>query len=416
MGHASRWVTLVSSCTTDVAPAAQAWTRSGQRIHVSYTSTHPIPPHPPATHTVTPRTTSPQRTQVHHKHPPQHTSTTPSNATHPVPCIHRIPRPQRTHRTPRPQRRHPTPRRHARHVQNPRNEHTEHRFHTHNPHPPTGRNHSTHPTKGAPHSTPDRVHVSHQPSHAQALPTHPHWATSPTGTLHENRATPKPTTTKVSGASQPHHKHSTTLEPSHAPAPQWVPCRPRSLHPERTHRYRRYPKPTRWTPRTGNAWTQARKGCPPEHQHTERAHLDPTTHEQDTTRQHLRSSPLHGGRPTGRVLTHVRTAYPRRSGPLSPRTPEPRTSINARYYFHLDPLWLPARGFEHTARSLRPPGVTPVTVTPVTLPFLPCLNAGLSARLMVGWGKSAVMGSNLPLAGTLRSGQWRNTWHAEPVG
>lgn len=67
------------------------------------------------------------------------------------------------------------------------------------------------------------------------------------------------------------------------------------------------------------------------------------------------------------------------TGPSTPQAP----TINACYYLHLEPLWLPGEGFEHTARSLRPPGVTPVTVTPVTLHTLTYLSAGLSAGMVV---------------------------------
>lgn len=94
VGHPPGCAIPVLSCTTDVAPAAQAWTRSGQRNPV--TSPHPSPTHPPttshqqrtppATHHATvhqaphpyPPHTSPSSTSPHATHP---------SATHPYPQV-----------------------------------------------------------------------------------------------------------------------------------------------------------------------------------------------------------------------------------------------------------------------------------------------------------------------------------------
>lgn len=272
MGHASRWSTLVLSCTTDVAPAAQAWTRSGQRPPVTFLS--PIPyPHP---HLNEPRSPPPRAPS---RHAPRSTTSTLRNAPQPHPPTQRTPSPVSTgfpvptvskeHTepsdpsgdTPHPDATHDTYTTPETNTQNTGSTRT---TRTLQPGATTPR---TQPRERLTRPQTESTYLTNSATHRRSRPT-------PTGPPHQQAPSTKTgqhlsrAPHKVSGASQPHHKHATTLEPSHAPAPQWVPCRPRSLHPEKTHRYRRYPNaPHCWTRRTGNAWTQARQGWHRGHSH-----------------------------------------------------------------------------------------------------------------------------------------------------
>lgn len=250
MGHASRWSTLVLSCTTDVAPAAQAWTRSGQRIPVTHlhpSHTHsllhhePRSPPPRTTSRHAPRSTTSTLRNAPQPHPPTQRTPSPVSTGFPVPTVSKehtepsdpngdTPHPDATHDT------YTTPETNTQNTGSTRTTRTPH----------TQRNHPTHPTKGAPNSTPHQVHTPHQPSHAQALPTHPHRATSPTGTLHENATTANPSTPQSlrDQPTQPQALDHAGTQPRTSPptGPQVQHPLPISLHPERTHRYRRYPK------------------------------------------------------------------------------------------------------------------------------------------------------------------------------
>ena len=335
-------------------------------------------PTPYATHTVTPRT------QVHHHHltptpetpHPHHTPPTPRTR------IHRTPRQQRTPEAPSRQPP-PTP------ITTPTKNLTHH--------PPTGTDQrsthhsttpyvmptSTHPrgTLHVPQSTLTPCTYTTSETHTQNPPSAPTTTNQttvqhPTPRAHRTLRTPRPhrqqstllphTETTSTTRGTPQGSHDTDLTDTDTGIPTHPPAGPR---------------------RTGNAWTQARRV---DH-HARTAHRTPQKGRpstRGTTNATCRSTPRGSSpRDEGPHLQHQEPPASSTATTTGPSTPQAPT-INACYYLHLEPLWLPGEGFEHTARSLRPPGVTPVTVTPVTLHALTHLSACLSAGMVVDWGRA----------------------------
>ena len=351
--------------------------RSGQR---------PLYPHPTLTPPLTPRTrhaTHPGPPPSPHPPPkaphPRHTHPTPRTR------IHRTPRQQRTPEAPSRQppltpvttstknlaRHTPTgtdqrsthqhdPLRHAHehtppeapstsstspehphpmYVHNPRNAHTEHPFRTYNTPSPPGS------------STPPKEHTAPSEHHAPTDNKAPSYLT---------QNTPHPVDTHPKEATTPTSPIPTQV--SQAP-PCWTPQGQATPGP----------KPEGLTTTHAQHTTHPRNEDPPPEAEPSRPVAPPPEGRLHETRDpHLQ----HQEPPASSTATTT--------GPSTPQAP----TINACYYLHLEPLWLPGEGFEHTARSLRPPGVTPVTVTPVTLHTLTYLSAGLSAGMVVDWGRA----------------------------
>ena len=333
--------------------------------HAHRHATHPGPPPPPHPHT---KNTSPTPHTTH--------------ATHPYP-----PNPETTKNT-RGTLPSTTPNTHHHPHQEP---------HT----PPTDRNRSTIPAPARPITScprahnpeaPSTSHTLHQntPLHVRTQPqkrTHrtplPHLHQTPqpqvqhpTPRAHRTLRTPRPhrqqstllphTETTSTTKDTPQGSHDTDLTDTDTGIPTHPPAGPR---------------------RTGNAWTQARRV---DH-HARTAHRTPQKGRpstRGTTIATCRSTPRGSSpRDEGPHLQHQEPPASSTATTTGPSTPQAPT-INACYYLHLEPLWLPGEGFEHTARSLRPPGVTPVTVTPVTLHALTHLSACLSAGMVVDWGRA----------------------------
>lgn len=358
-GHAPGRAIPAHSCTTDVAPAAQA--RTPQR------STNPTPPTPHTTlhlrhahdrhahHTPrihrTPRT---QRIQPPHKKPPptndlhhpntQHTThrqeprhATPTHGHHTPRTITSSPRatpttprtPQHPTNTPQHDPQHPT----NLYVQNPHSQHTKHDYRTHNH---RARHHTT------PQHTRPRHHRKHSPHRDHTTTKHPHH-------------------TDIHVPPQGHHLTDTdTGIPTHPTAG------PNGQAPPGPH-----------TPVTERKPTHAKT------LHHTGKHPTPHT-------LHRHSRPQHGGRPTGRVQNPSTPPVPTPSELAHTRiTNTQATTSTPVTTHHLDPLWLPGEGFEHTARSRLCTGVTHVTITPVTLhrgsALIAWPSAGLKAGYVIPW-------------------------------
>lgn len=264
-------------------------------------------------------------------------------------------------------------------------------------HPPTGTDQrSTHqhdPLRHAHEHTPPEA-----PSTSRRAPS-PHVRTQPEKRTHR---TPLPHLQQPTrpGSSTPPREHTAPSE-HHAPTDNKAPSylTQNTPHPVDTH-------PKEATTPTSPIPTQVSQRTPlldPQGQATPGPKPEglTTTHAQHTTHPRKEDPPpeAHPSRPVapppeGRLhetrdphLQHQEPPASSTATTTGPSTPQAPT-INACYYLHLEPLWLPGEGFEHTARSLRPPGVTPVTVTPVTLHTLTYLSAGLSAGMVVDWGRA----------------------------
>lgn len=228
---------------------------------------------------------------------------------------------------------------HPMYVHNPRNAHTEHPFRTYTRH----RNHRS--------STPPREHTAPSEHHAPTGHKAPSYLTQ--NTPHPVQAHPKEATTPTSPIPTQVSQRTPLLDPEGQATPGPKPEGLTTTHAQHTA----HPK---------------NEDPPPEAQPSRPVAPPPEGRLHETRDPHLQ----HQEPPASSTATTT--------GPSTPQAP----TINTCYYLHLEPLWLPGEGFEHTARSLRPPGVTPVTVTPVTLHTLTCLSACLSAGMVVDWGRA----------------------------
>lgn len=255
------------------------------------------------------------------------------------------------------------------------------------PRSPHATHHHVKPTSNTHHAT----HIATPHEHATTRPLNtPRTCTYKTPTPNTQNTTTEHTTTALATTRllntrprhhrkhSPHRDHTTTKHPHHTDI--HVPPQGHHLtdtdtgiptHP--TAGPNRQATPGPHTPVTERKPTHAKT------LHHTGKHPTPHT-------LHRHSRPQHGGRPTGRVHNTSTPPVPTPSELAHTRiTNTQATTSTPVTTHHLDPLWLPGEGFEHTARSRLCTGVTHVTITPVTLHRSSTLIARSSAGLKAGY-------------------------------